>query len=331
MLESGFGASDIARSRRALINWFLGRWSTALADCRALQALYPAEPPVSSAWALSLAGLVEVALGHSSAAEPYLAQAERLYAGRHLYWFSGCHEWAVGAARWLQGNLSEARERLDRAVYQLERVPAPAIAAQASADLVEILWLSGETTAAQAQAERLRLLAVGGNNPFALAMASYTNGLVEIARGRRGAAAKSLRAAAEGAREIGARFMQARAMEHLGHVLDEPERYQALGEAARLYAALPSPGHERGALAALRDLGARGKRTAQGVGALTLREREVAALARRGLSTRAIAGQLNVSERTIETHLTHVYGKLGISGRQELTAQSPAREEIGPQ
>ena len=331
LFESGFGASDIARSRSALINWFLGRWTMALADCRALQALYPVAPPVLSAWALSLAGLLAVARGQSAAAEPYLAQADRLYAGRPLYWFSGCHDWAVGAARWLQGNLPEARERLGRAVRQLERIPAPAIAAQAMADLVEILWLSGEATAAEAQAERLAGLALGGDNPFALAMTSYANGLVEMARGRRTAAAQSLRAAAEGARGAGARFMQARAMEHLGHILEAPERAQALGEASRLYGALPAPGHERRALAALRGLGSQGKRTAQGVGALTLREREVAALARRGLSTRAIADQLSVSERTIETHLAHIYGKLGISGRQELLAQGLARQEIGPQ
>jgi len=326
LLESGLGASDIARSRSALINWFLGRWPSALADCRALQALYPVEPPVLSAWALSLAGLLAVAMGHGSAAEPYLAQADRLYAGRPLYWFSGCHDWAVGAARWLQGNLAAARERLDRAVRQLERIPAPAIAAQATVDLVELLWLCGETTAAAAQAERLRRLALGGDNPFALALASYADGLVEMARGRRAAAAVSLRAAAEGSRETGARFMQARALEHLGHAVQEPENAQALGEAARLYGALPAPGHERRALAALRGLGSRGKRAAQSVGALTLREREVAALARRGLSTRAIADQLSVSERTIETHLAHIYGKLGIASRQELMAQSPTRE-----
>ena len=51
---------------------------------------------------------------------------------------------------------------------------------------------------------------------------------------------------------------------------------------------------------------------------LTRREREVAALAARGLSNRDIANRLVVSVRTIENQLHHVYGKLGVAGRQEL-------------
>ncbi len=58
---------------------------------------------------------------------------------------------------------------------------------------------------------------------------------------------------------------------------------------------------------------------ALGVGELTPREREVA-FARRGLTTRRIAELLQVSERTIETHLAHVYAKLAVSGREELAA-----------
>jgi DNA-binding CsgD family transcriptional regulator len=52
---------------------------------------------------------------------------------------------------------------------------------------------------------------------------------------------------------------------------------------------------------------------------LTAREREVAQLAARGMSDRAIAEQLGVSVRTVETHLGRVYAKLGLSGRTGLT------------
>lgn len=51
---------------------------------------------------------------------------------------------------------------------------------------------------------------------------------------------------------------------------------------------------------------------------LTRREREVAALAARGLSNRDIAGLLVVSLRTVENQLHRVYGKLGVAGRGEL-------------
>jgi DNA-binding CsgD family transcriptional regulator len=53
---------------------------------------------------------------------------------------------------------------------------------------------------------------------------------------------------------------------------------------------------------------------------LTAREREVAHLAARGLADRAIAEQLEVSVRTVETHLTRAYSKLGVQGRTDLTS-----------
>jgi len=51
---------------------------------------------------------------------------------------------------------------------------------------------------------------------------------------------------------------------------------------------------------------------------LTRREREVAGLAARGFTDRAIADQLVVSIRTVETHLHNAYTKLGVTGRVEL-------------
>jgi DNA-binding CsgD family transcriptional regulator len=53
---------------------------------------------------------------------------------------------------------------------------------------------------------------------------------------------------------------------------------------------------------------------------LTSRELEVARMAVGGQSSRQIAEQLVVSVRTVETHLGHVYAKLGVAGRPELAA-----------
>jgi DNA-binding CsgD family transcriptional regulator len=52
---------------------------------------------------------------------------------------------------------------------------------------------------------------------------------------------------------------------------------------------------------------------------LTTREREVAKLAAEGLSNREIAQHLGTSVRTVESHLAHVYGKLGVNGREKLS------------
>lgn len=51
---------------------------------------------------------------------------------------------------------------------------------------------------------------------------------------------------------------------------------------------------------------------------LSRREREIAHLAASGLSNAAIAAQLTVSVRTVESHLYQAFGKLGVTRRDEL-------------
>jgi DNA-binding CsgD family transcriptional regulator len=65
---------------------------------------------------------------------------------------------------------------------------------------------------------------------------------------------------------------------------------------------------------------------------LTAREREVASLAAGGLSSDAIAQRLFVSVRTVDNHMQHVYQKLGIASRKELSAALGARglEDASP-
>jgi DNA-binding NarL/FixJ family response regulator len=48
---------------------------------------------------------------------------------------------------------------------------------------------------------------------------------------------------------------------------------------------------------------------------LTEREREVLVVAAEGLTAREIAVRLGVRERTVTTHLAHIYGKLGVGTR----------------
>jgi predicted ATPase/DNA-binding CsgD family transcriptional regulator len=52
---------------------------------------------------------------------------------------------------------------------------------------------------------------------------------------------------------------------------------------------------------------------------LTRREREIAGLIAGELTTKEIAARLFVSERTVEAHVTHMFNKLGVSSRAQLT------------
>ncbi|MFJ3905999.1 LuxR C-terminal-related transcriptional regulator [Streptomyces sp. NPDC090025] len=61
--------------------------------------------------------------------------------------------------------------------------------------------------------------------------------------------------------------------------------------------------------------------TDPGLDALSDREREIATLAATGLRTRRMAEQLFLSPRTVESHLSRIYRKLGVTSRAALSAR----------
>jgi DNA-binding CsgD family transcriptional regulator len=66
-----------------------------------------------------------------------------------------------------------------------------------------------------------------------------------------------------------------------------------------------------------------------GGNALTRGERQVAERAAAGLSNREIAVDMQVSIKTVESHLGNSYRKLGIRSRSQLAGQLRARENSG--
>jgi DNA-binding CsgD family transcriptional regulator len=64
------------------------------------------------------------------------------------------------------------------------------------------------------------------------------------------------------------------------------------------------------------------KRPSSGWGALTPAERDVVRLVSEGLANNDIATRLFVSPRTVQTHLTHVYTKLGLTSRVQLVQEA---------
>ena len=64
------------------------------------------------------------------------------------------------------------------------------------------------------------------------------------------------------------------------------------------------------------------KRPTSGWASLTPTERDVVQLVSEGLANKDIATRLFVSPRTVQTHLTHVYTKLGLTSRVQLVQEA---------
>jgi DNA-binding NarL/FixJ family response regulator len=58
----------------------------------------------------------------------------------------------------------------------------------------------------------------------------------------------------------------------------------------------------------------------EGLSGLSAREREIAELVAEGLTNRQIGARIFLSEKTVETHLTHVFQKLGLRSRAQVAA-----------
>ena len=110
----------------------------------------------------------------------------------------------------------------------------------------------------------------------------------------------------------------------------ENRRLDARVQLRTAYGMLSVIGMEAFAERARRELLATGervrKRNVETRDDLTAHERQIAQLAREGLSNSEIGARLFLSPRTVEWHLSKVFGKLGISSRKELRS---ALSEVG--
>ena len=227
---------------------------------------------------------------------------------------------ARGRLRLAQGCVDDALDDFQKAGRHFLRgdCTTPSAAPWRSGAALAQLAL-GRPEAAQALAEEEVECASQLGAPRALGLALRAHGLVT---GGEGGLAR-LEASVRVLESSQASLERARSLAELGAALRrcgrradarEPLR-RALDLATRCGA---DPLSER-AETELRASGARQRHAAlSGPQSLTVSERRVAAMAAEGNTNREIAQALFVSLRTVETHLTHAFQKLGIDSRTQL-------------
>jgi DNA-binding CsgD family transcriptional regulator len=191
-----------------------------------------------------------------------------------------------------------------------------------SADHVELLLALGRAEEALRIVDEWEADARRVDREWVLAQVTRCRGLVAAAGGEIELAASLLRQAALEHQAVGDPYGRARAYLALGVVRRRAREKRGARDAIEI--ALIGFG-ELGAAtwvdAAREELGRIGGRTRED--GLTAAERRVANLVAKGKTNREVAAALFLGERTVASHLTHIYAKLGVRSRTELARKLP--------
>jgi DNA-binding NarL/FixJ family response regulator len=198
------------------------------------------------------------------------------------------------AAAQLRRRLAEADQPIDRA-----RILCAA---------AEILIAAEDVEGARAAADELTLLATELGSPLLRAHAALATGAVLLATGDVTTALVALRRAAGDWIEMRVPHEEARTRLLIA---DACEALTDLDTAAM---------ERRAARSTLAALGGEVAPQRQLAPGLTAREAEVLTLVARGKTNRAIAAELYISEKTVASHLNHIFTKLGLPSRSAATA-----------
>jgi DNA-binding NarL/FixJ family response regulator len=211
---------------------------------------------------------------------------------------------AAGAAAAIERVLQEPSEPIRRA----ELLPAS----------VEIMLAVGDLAGARRASEELDAISETHASDLLRALAAETDGAVALAEGDARAALRALRLALSTWQDLEAPYDAARTRVLLGTAcrrLGDEDAARLELEAARIAFDELGAGQD---LARVDSLV--GSAPAKGGQGLSRRELEVLRHVASGKTNKEIAAELVLSERTVERHVSNIFGKLGVSTRSAATA-----------
>jgi DNA-binding CsgD family transcriptional regulator len=293
--------------RRAELMQLQGEWREAIGEARrACERLAEPAPQPGLGAAYYQLGELHRLRGESAEAGEAYRQAGRL--GRRP-------EPGLALLRLAEGRVDEALGEIRAALEETrERRGRPRLLAA----LVEIALAAGDVASAASAAEELGTAAGAVEAPYLRALSDQAAAAVLLAQGQARAALDRLREAEDLWRQLEAPFEAARtrALAALAR-RDLGDEYGAAAEldAARATLRAIGAGPELVRLERVRQ-----ELTRRESGGLTSRELEVLRLVAAGLTNRAIAARLGISEKTVARHVSNIFTKLGLSSRVAATA-----------
>ena len=238
---------------------------------------------------------------------------------------------AVQYAHWansiLLNGLGRYADALAAATEASDDTPELFVSVWATAELIEAATRAEETDLAARALERIDEATAVADNDWALGIRARSRALMSD-----GADAEKLyREAIERLGRTRLRPELARSHLLYGEWLRRSNRrVDARAQLRAAHDLLTAMGMEAFAERARGELLATGekvrKRTVETRDELTPQERQIARLARDGLSNPEIGARLFLSPRTVEWHLRKVFAKLGIHSRRELASALPSSE-----
>jgi DNA-binding CsgD family transcriptional regulator len=315
---------DEPRSARALwglswVEFWAGRWALAAAhaaEAHDISIQYGLEVPQDHLPIALVAvhrGELELARGHSERALELAEQQFALHPPQHLA--------ILGLVALWSGDPSAAVESLRKAELQATAIGwgEPSVRWWTS-DHAELLLERGRADDAIRIIDVWEADAVRVGREWVLAHVTRCRGLVAAAEGSVARATSLLEDAVAQHEHVGDPFGRARALLALGVVRRRARQKRAARDAIhQALAGFEQLGAATWVDKARDELGSiGGRRREEG---LTAAERRVAALVAAGSTNREVAAALFLGERTVASHLTHIYAKLGVRSRTELASK----------